>query len=276
MASEYDILQKMAIQNAIFYIKTMRVVQAMNKNYIIFESNGINVAQCDIYLQDGEYLFTCEIYPSGGVRYYKVFDAILVYREQDYDENNISFYGGVRFFVHCFNELTPNYEQASFIDKQHFFAYKEQNTGVVRIKGNDDEKLEWIVPCEYEFITFPVNNLLYAVCWNGKSQRLDVIDIEDNFNKIYSMELLTNDVIDNRRNCLETLFSGVAIDDEAKNNLAERIVGKGDIDKLVCFPYQSREDDDYYRGYPDDYYSIEDSLRDAFDDEPEAMWGIMY
>lgn len=240
------------------------------------ESNGINVAQCDIYLQDGEYLFTCEIYPSGGVRYYKVFDAILVYREQDYDENNISFYGGVRFFVHCFNELTPNYEQASFIDKQHFFAYKEQNTGVVRIKGNDDEKLEWIVPCEYEFITFPVNNLLYAVCWNGKSQRLDVIDIEDNFNKIYSMELLTNDVIDNRRNCLETLFSGVAIDDEAKNNLAERIVGKGDIDKLVCFPYQSREDDDYYRGYPDDYYSIEDSLRDAFDDEPEAMWGIMY
>ena len=27
MASEYDILQKMAIQNAIFYIKTMRVVQ---------------------------------------------------------------------------------------------------------------------------------------------------------------------------------------------------------------------------------------------------------
>ena len=170
-------------------------------------------------------------------------------------------------------QFTPYYEQACFIDKRHYLAYVEGNVGVVEISDKDNENLNWIVPCNYTFMTFPYNNLLYAVYQDGMLLRLDVFDIEDGFKMLYSLETSSNEIISNRMYCIEELLCGGV--DDTITELKKRLIKKDNIVNLVCFPHYT--EDVFYSGSdycPEDNYTIEDSLRDAFDDEPEAMWGI--
>ena len=167
----------------------------------------------------------------------------------------------------------PENEIETIINNKGFFIWPSQLFCNVRKNAKDNENLNWIVPCNYTFMTFPYNNLLYAVYQDGMLLRLDVFDIEDGFKMLYSLETSSNEIISNRMYCIEELLCGGV--DDTITELKKRLIKKDNIVNLVCFPHYT--EDVFYSGSdycPEDNYTIEDSLRDAFDDEPETMWGI--
>ncbi len=240
---------------------------------LIEKDDERRTAKCDVYLADYDLLFSCEILPYGGLKYLKELDAVVIYGEKKHDANNDSFYGEVRFFLRRINDFTPYYSQAIFIDETHYMVYDNGRVGIIKICSDTIDKLQWVIPCDYEFMSLPVNGVLYAVYWDGKSVRLDLFDLEDGVWKFCSVETETNRGVTNRLACMEELYSGLNLDDDVIG--AERLVGKNEINSLKYFPFQTENGFYDYDRYQDDGYSIEDSLRDAFDDEPEAMWGIM-
>lgn len=242
---------------------------------LIGQDDEIKTAKCDIYLADGDLQFSCDILPYVGLQYLKQFDAVVMYGEKKHDENNVSFYRYLRYFLKSINDFTPHYNQAIFIDEFHYMVYDNGRVGVIKICSDAIDKLQWVIPCDYDFMSLPANGVLYAVYWDCKSVRLDLFDLEDGCRKFSSIETGKNWGVTNRLACMEELYPGLSINDDVISNQAKRLIGKDEINNLKFFPFQAENVFYGYDGYHDDGYSIEDSLRDAFDDEPEAMWGIM-
>ena len=206
---------------------------------LIGQDDEIRTAKCDIYLADGDLQFSCDILPYVGLKYLKQFNAVVMYGEKKHDENNVSFYRYLRYFLKSINDFTPYYSQAIFIDEFHYLVYENGRVGVIKISSDAIDKLQWVIPCDYEFMSLPANGILYAVSWDGKSVRLDLFDLEDGCRKFCSVETDKNGGVTNRLACMEELYPGLSIDDDVISNQAKRLIGKDEINNLKFFPYQA-------------------------------------
>ena len=146
---------------------------------------------------------------------------------------------GLRYFLKSINDFTPHYNQAIFIDEFHYMVYDNGRVGVIKICSDAIDKLQWVIPCDYDFMSLPANGVLYAVYWDGKSVRLDLFDLEDGCRKFSSIETGKNWGVTNRLACMEELYPGLSINDDVISNQAKRLIGKDEINSLKFFPFQA-------------------------------------
>lgn len=226
-------------------------------------------ANCDIYLPDGKFLETCEIIPRGCIEYLQNYHILLTYNTKSNAKYNKTRYDyGVQLFFCETNEKTEVFNRVMMIDERHFFAEKGINSGIV---SKDDSNFSWIVPCEYDYLTFPMHELVYAIKRIEYTHEfyLDIFDVSDDYKLLssskfhsdypYEFEYLIKDMVDS--------FGSLS---SISNGLKERLIKDEDFGQVESFPgYEMDRTHDYQNDSSDDY------LKDAFEDDPEAMWGIM-
>lgn len=226
-------------------------------------------ANCDIYIPDGKFLGTCEVKPRGGIEYLQNYHVLLVYNTRSYTKHNRTRYDyGVQLFFYGKNEKTEVFDSVMMINERYFFAEKGINSGIV---SKDDSNFSWIVPCEYDYLTFPMHELVYAIKRIEYTHEfyLDIFDVSDDYKLLssskfhsdypYEFDYLIKDMVDS--------FGSLS---SISNGLKERLIKDEDFGQVESFPgYEMDRTHDYQNDSSDDY------IKDAFEDDPEAMWGIM-
>lgn len=226
-------------------------------------------AKCDIFFPDGRFLETCELSPRSGIEYLQNYHVLLTYNTKSNAKYNKTRYDyGVQLFFCETNQKTEIFSSVMMINGRLFFAEMGTNSGII---SKDESNFSWIVPCEYDYLTFPIHELVYAIKRIEYTHdfHLDIFDVSNEFKLLstsrfhsdhpYEFDYLLKDMVDS----FDSLSS-------ISNGLKERLIKDEDFGKVESFPgYEMDITDDYQNDSSDDY------LKDAFEDDPEAMWGRM-
>lgn len=221
---------------------------------------------CDVYLPNGRMVASYDSLPNGGIEYFKDFDAIMRYEKCLYDENYGMFYENVQLDFFKKNKCSSMLLQALPINSHYYLAFN--SLGHVGIGTNDSEEgqseetydCSWALPDIYNKLSLPINGLIYAFRDQDNKQIVDIIEIRTKAEIIISLEIKTD--IYELKNIVTEHISA---------ELKDRLVKKDDGNKIVFFPFEEYYDD---KGWGSNgSYRDDGSYRDAFEDDPEAMWG---
>ncbi len=221
-----------------------------------YSNNKIFGSLCDIYLPTGEMITHFSKIPQGGIEYSKEDGLLTSYERVAYSEEFGEFLECIRLHSIETHKTSPQYTQIYLLNKNHFLAF-ENGVGVVTINPENEDIFQWSVPHIYIKISLPINNIIYAWRWQNNKKIIDIYDLSENYKLISSIEYID---------------SSLSLDKEhIKEGQRERLINLDEIDNIKYFPFN----EDYYDsnscfGCSDDSY---DNYRDAFEDDPEAMWG---
>lgn len=227
-------------------------------------------ANCDIYLPDGKFLETCEVIPRGGIEYLQNYRVLLTYNTRSYAKYSRTRYDyGVQLCFYETNEKTEVFNSVMMINEHHFLAKKGINSGIV---FKDDSNFSWIVPCEYDCLTFPINELVYAIKRIEYTHdfHLDIFDVSNEYKLLSSSRFHSNYPYTGLKYLIDDIVNSFDSLTRISNGLKERLIKDKDFGQVEFFPgYEIDLTEDCYNDSSDDY------LKDAFEDDPESMWGRM-
>lgn len=148
------------------------------------------------------------------------------------------------------------------LSKDYFLAYDYSHFGIVSVDEESNDCCHWIVPSDYISISSPINNIIYAFKRQGDNEILEVFDVSENFKLLFSKEYPL-DIYSKQKN-----IDWNGLPEETRN----RLIKVEDIGSIHFFPYNEYHGNLGSGDYYDELHGFNE-LRDAFDDDPEAMWG---
>ena len=143
------------------------------------------------------------------------------------------------------------------LNKRAFLAFDYCHVGIASNESDDKTNFPWVVPAIYFKISFPINNVIYAWKWKDNKTIIDIYDLTLNYEFVSSMEYIDGSL--------------PLVNIETKEDQSSRLINFDEIDDIKYFPYEEYHESDAYDSSSGDSY--ENDLRDAFEDDPEAMWG---
>jgi len=212
---------------------------------------------CDIYLPTGEMITHFSRIPQGGIEYSKEYDTVTSYERIAYSQDEGEYLEGIQLYFIKEQKTTPKYAQIKMLNKRAFLAFDYCHVGIASNGSDDKTNFPWVVPAIYVKISFPVNNIIYAWKWKDNKTIIDIYDLTLNYKLVSSMEYIDGSL--------------PLVNEETKEDQSARFINLDEIDNIKYFPYEEYHESDAYDSSSGDLY--ENDLRDAFEDDPEAMWG---
>lgn len=245
-----------------------------NEHRTIWESLTYYVnkdkAKCDIFLPNGDYVTTFQVGFHGGIEYIKEYAMFVTYELSDFDKYNGEFFEKVSLYSCSLRMRSIRYEQAIMINSNVFLAYDNQNVGIMAVSKGKESLGEIIIPYVYKLVTLPINDIVYALKEEQKGKCiLDVFDISNSVKKILSCLVGNINLFEDKKDITQDVFARIQSKENSFSNLG--IILKEDaIDSVRWFPFEHYYENDDRQG---NTYPSNEWLRDAFEDDPEAMWG---
>lgn len=212
---------------------------------------------CDIYLSTGEMITHFSRIPQGGIEYSKEYEIVTLFERIAYSQGGDEYLEGIQLYFIKEQKSTPKYAQIKMLNKRAFLAFDYCHVGIASNESDDKTNFPWVVPAIYFKISFPINNVIYA--WKRKDNKtiIDIYDLTQNYELVSSMEYIDGSL--------------PLVNIETKEDQSARLINLDEIDNIKYFPYEEYQESDAYDSSSGDSY--ENDLRDAFEDDPEAMWG---
>ena len=217
-------------------------------------------ARVDLYLPNGQQLTSCVIEKDGNIQFNRKCGYVLI---RTCKTNAYIYYINTK-------KETIRYSQIEIINSNSIMVYQDHLVGILSINEKVEDSDVWLVPCVYSRMSFPLNNLILAIKHHENNNYLEVIDLLDNYNVKFSIEIYeTNSYNLNRLS--------VSLFRDAPKELMDRLSKDGFIYSFCWFPveeYYPEDEPSYNYDDPYESYSTYDSLMDALDGEPDAYWNI--
>jgi hypothetical protein len=229
----------------------LRLIPNYNSN------NKVLGALCDVYLPTGEMITHFSRIPGGGIEYSKEYGIVTSYERVAYSQDSDEFLEGVKLYFIKEQKTTSKYAQIVMLNKGMFLAFNYCNVGIVSNESDGKTNFPWIVPAIYFKISIPINNIIYAWKWEDDKKIIDIYDSTQNYKLISSIEYID---------------SSLSLDNEnIKEEQRARLINLDKINDIKYFPYEEHYESDASNSSLGESY--DNDLRDAFEDDPDAMWG---
>jgi len=226
-------------------------------------------ARCDILLPNGSYVTTFQIGFKGGIKYIKEYAIFASYQSSDYDEYEGEFFEKVSLYSCSLKKKSQTYEQAVMISTNAYLAYNNEVVGLMAVCDGNEIFERTLIPYEYKLMTLPINGIIYALREDEEDKCiLDVFDITSSTKKVLSCTSDKISLSGDRKDITEEVLVCLKTNKTSIDN----ILREDQIKEVIWFPFMHDYDYDYHEQQSNEY-SSDEGLRDAFEDDPEAMWG---
>lgn len=221
-------------------------------------------ARVDLYLPNGQQLTSCVIEIDGRIQFYRKCGCVLIRPSKN---------DAYIYYINTKKE-TNRYSQIEIINSDSFMVYQNHHVGILSVNENVEDPDVWLVPCVYSRMSFPRNDLIFAIKQLENDNYLEVIDRLDNYYVKFSTK---NYVTDSYKPNSLSKFTFRDAPKELKDKLFKDSFPEDDfIYSIRWFPVEEYypKDEPSYNYDPYESYSTYDSLMDGLDGEPDAYWNI--
>lgn len=155
------------------------------------------------------------------------------------------------------------------ISTNAYLAYNNEVVGLMAVCDGNEIFERTLIPYEYKLMTLPINGIIYALREDEEDKCiLDVFDITSSTKKVLSCTSDKISLSGDRKDITEEVLVCLKTNKTSIDN----ILREDQIKEVIWFPFMHDYDSDYHEQQSNEY-SSDEGLRDAFEDDPEAMWG---